>query len=257
MYSDALSKIGSSTISIPISVLRDNENNIAATVGVGIPGSAAPHLDKLGFSHHIAENVSKTIFESSGKTLTGHWMDATGQFKSLYPKGVSVGWHRIHGHHFITDGIRTFKDPNLSTIDFYKHLATDVVTKNGLPLLPESVIRNLAAVLGVTPGQILPWVSMNILDIGASILAVSHSVSNVTSIIYGSAQWGLGYGINTFGIGGLEIIGMAVGFIISCQGLLKIFRKVSLKERAVMAHKIVMNGNDSWASDKNFHYDYI
>ncbi len=132
-------------------------------------------------------------------------MDATGAFKSIYPQNISVGWHRIQGHHFITDGIRTFDNPNLSTIDFYKHLATDVVTKNGLPLLPESFIRNLASIIGVSPTQIMPWVSMNILDIGASVLAATHFASNVTSIIYGNAEWGLGYAINTFGIGALEV----------------------------------------------------
>jgi len=206
MFLDALSKFGTSTISIPISALQDNTGNLVSTIGVGVPASSVPHLTKVGFSHNLVENISKSIFESSGKTLTGHWMDATGAFKSIYPKGISVGWHRIQGHHFITDAIRAFKNPNLSVVDFYKHLATDVVTKNGLPLLPESVVRNIASVLGVTPTQIMPWVSMNILDIGASVLAVSHSVSNVTSIIYGNAEWGFGYALDTFGIGALEIV---------------------------------------------------
>jgi len=132
-------------------------------------------------------------------------MDATGPFKSLYPEGVSVGWHRMQGHHFVTDGIRAFENSNLSAIDFYNHLATDVVTKNGLPILPESFVRSLASTLEVTPTQIMPWVSMNILDIGASMFAVTHTASNVTSIVYGTTKWGLGYAANTFGVGTLEV----------------------------------------------------
>jgi len=203
---DSLSKIGTSTISIPIATLQDHTGNIIS-IGVGVTDSAAPSLSEAGlFPHDIAEKISKSIFESSGKTLTGHWMDATGQFKSTFPKGVSVGWHRIHGHHFITDGIRAFKDPNLSVIDFYKHLATDVVTKNGLPLLSESVVRNLALILGISPTKVMPWVSMNFLEIGGSVLAFCHAGSNVTSIIYDTAEWSSGYAIDTIGIGATEVV---------------------------------------------------
>ena len=206
MFLDTLSKAGTSTISIPISVMQDGTGNIVSTIGVGIPSSAIPHLDRLGYSYDVAEKISKTIFESAGKTLTGHWMDATGPFKSLYPEGVSVGWHRMQGHHFVTDGIRAFENSNLSTIDFYRHLATDVVTKNGLPILPESFVRSLASTLEVSPTQIMPWISMNVLDIGASVFAVAHTGSNVTSIVYGTAEWGLGYAANTFGAGALEVV---------------------------------------------------
>ena len=206
MFLDALSKVGASTVSIPITVLRDSTGNIVSTIGVGVPASAVSHLDKLGYSHDVTEKISKTIFEDAGKTLTGHWMDATGQFKSIYPEGVSVGWHRMQGHHFLTDGIRAFEDSNLSAVDFYKHLATDVVTKNGLPILPESIVRSLASTLEVTPTQIMPWVSMNILDIGASVFAITHTATNVTTIVYGTAEWGLGYAANTIGIGALEVV---------------------------------------------------
>ncbi len=205
MFLDALSKVGTSTISIPISVLQDSTGNIVSSIGVGIPGAAIPYLDRVGYSYDVAEKLSKTIFEDAGKTLTGHWMDATGPFKSFYPEGVSVGWHRMQGHHFLTDGIRAFENTNLSAVDFYKHLATDVVTKNGLPILPESFVRSLASALEVTPTQIMPWMSMNILDIGASVFAVTHTASNVTSIVYGTAEWGLGYAANTFGVGALEV----------------------------------------------------
>jgi hypothetical protein len=95
--------------------------------------------------------------------------------------------------------------PNLSVIDFYKHLATDIVTRNGIPILPEGVVCSLASLLGTTPAKIMPWISFNILDAGASIFTVAHSGSNLASIISGSAQWGFEYAVNTFGIGTLEI----------------------------------------------------
>ena len=78
MFLDALSKFGTSTISIPFSVLQYNGSNIVSTIGVGIPGSATPHLSKVKFSHDVVENISKSIFKSSGKALTGHWVDAIG-----------------------------------------------------------------------------------------------------------------------------------------------------------------------------------
>lgn len=206
MFLEALSKIGTSTISIPISMLRDSTGQIVSSVGIGIPATSAAHLAKIGlFDHSVAERIAKSIFESSGQTFTGRWMDASGPFKHLYPEGVQVGWHRIHGHHFITDAISTFKNPSLSVVDFHRHLATDVVTVNGLPLLPESAIRCLADILNVSVNKIMPWVSMNILDIGASIFAVGHAGSNIISVFNGSAQWGVGYALDTFGIGTAEI----------------------------------------------------
>jgi hypothetical protein len=51
----------------------------------------------------------------------------------------------------------------------------------------------------------MPWFSLNILDAGASIFAVAHAGSNITSVIGGSANWGVGYAANTFGVGALEI----------------------------------------------------
>lgn len=210
MFLDALSKIGTSTISIPISMLMDSTGQVMSSVGVGIPAASAAHLAKIGlFDHSVAESIAKSIFESSGQTFTGRWMDASGPFKHLYPDGVKVGWHRIHGHHFITDAISTYKNPSLSVVDFYRHLATDVVTVNGLPLLPESAIRGIADILNVSVNKVMPWVSMNILDIGASIFAVGHAGGNVISVLNGSAQWGVGYALDTFGIGAAE---MARGF---------------------------------------------
>jgi len=50
MFLDTLSKAGTSTISIPITVLQDGAGNVVSTIGVGIPGSAIPYLDRLGYS---------------------------------------------------------------------------------------------------------------------------------------------------------------------------------------------------------------
>jgi len=210
MFLDAISKIGTSTISIPISMLIDNTGQIISSIGVAIPAASASQLTKIGlFDHSVAESLVKSILESSGQTFTGRWMDATGPFKGLYPAGVQVGWHRIHGHHFITDAITAFNNPALSVVDFYKHLATDVVTTNGLPLLPEAAIRGIADILNISVNKVMPWLSLNILDIGSSIFAISHASSNVLSVFSGSSQWGVGYCLDTFGVGCVEL---AAGF---------------------------------------------
>ncbi|MEL6552960.1 MAG: hypothetical protein AAFQ63_05775 [Cyanobacteria bacterium J06621_11] len=138
MFLEAISNFGSATINIPLALLVDSSHTVLSTIGVAIPAVSAPHLASIGlFNHKVAEQVSKSILESAGKTLTGHWMDCTGPYQSLYPKGVSVGWHRIRHHHFLTDAIKAVQSPELNVIDFYKHLETDIVTKNGIPILPE------------------------------------------------------------------------------------------------------------------------
>lgn len=207
MFLEAISNFGSATINIPLALLVDSSHTVFSTIGVAIPAVSAPHLASIGlFNHKAAEQVSKSIFESAGKTLTGHWIDCTGPYQSLYPQDVSVGWHRIRNHHFLTDALKAFQNPDLSVVDFYKHLGTDIVTKNGLPILPEECVRNLASLLGTTPTKIAPWISFNVLDTGASILAVSHTGSNIVSVMSGTAQWGVGYATNTFGAGALKVV---------------------------------------------------
>lgn len=198
----------SNFITIPISVLTDSTHTLTTTIGVGVPASAISHLNKIGlFNHTVAEKLSKIILEPHGPTLTSHWMDAVKEYSHLYPKGVQLGYHRVmHGHHFVTDFFRTLSNKNLSCIDFCKHLGTDIVTKNGLPLLPSSTIKSLSDILGISVSKIAPWVSFNILDCMSSIVAIGHAGSNVVDIVTGTAQWSSGYCINTFGVGALELI---------------------------------------------------
>jgi hypothetical protein len=206
MFLDALSKLGTATVNIPLAQIQDPAQQLIANLGVSVPGQAMPYLTKMGlFDHKVAENLSKGLFEVSGKTLTGHWMDATGPFINRFPEGVPVGWHRIAGHNFLTDSVRTIQDKNLSFVDFHKHLATDIVTSNGLPIFPESMIRGLADMLGVSVGKVMPWVSFNILDIGASGISVWHAGANVISLVHGTAHWGIPYALNTLGLGGVEV----------------------------------------------------
>jgi len=206
MFLEALSKLGSATINLPLAQLAGPGYSIFATVGVTIPAASVSQLAGIGlFNHAAAERITKSLLETTGKTLTGHWMDATGPFQSQYPQNVAVGLHRIHGHHFLTDAIKVYDDPNLNLLDFAKHLGTDVVTKNGLPLLPEEAVRSLASLLGTTPSKIMPWVSMNLLDMGASVFAVADSGANVLSVVHGTAEWGVGYALDTFGGGAVKI----------------------------------------------------
>jgi hypothetical protein len=207
MFFEAAANLGGGLLAIPLATLGSQTSGVLATVGLGVPAAVVGRLGDLGlFSHAAAETVAKSIFEMSGKTLTGHWMDATGPFRHLYPKGVSVGWHRgLHGHHFISDALTALRTPDLSVGDLYGHLATDIVTQNGLPLLPGEVTRSVAALLGTTPTQLIPWISLNILDIGASCLAISNAASNVTAVLSGTARWGAAYALKTIGSGAIEI----------------------------------------------------
>ena len=206
MFLEAISNFGSATINIPLAQLVDPSYSVISTIGVAIPAVSTPHLASIGlFNYKGAERISKSLFESAGKTLTGHWMDCTGVYEPFYPQGISGGLHRIKNHHFLTDAIKAWQSPDLSVVDFYKHLATDIVTKNGLPILPEECVRNLASLLGTTPTKIAPWLNFNILDTGASIFAFGHTGSNVVSIVGGTAEWGAGYAANTLGAGALKI----------------------------------------------------
>ncbi|WP_300908404.1 hypothetical protein [uncultured Desulfovibrio sp.] len=207
-YSDILSSASSALITVPLLNFSDISNSVAGSFGVSLPVASLPNLDKLGlFSHSTAEKLAKAVLEPHGPTVTSHWMDAVKEYSHLYPKGIQLGYHRVlHGHHFITDFFRTLSDKNLSCIDFCKHLGTDIVTKNGLPLLPSSTVQSISDILGVSVTKISPWISFNILDCASSVLAVGHAGSNVVDIIAGTAQWSGGYAFNSFGVGAVEII---------------------------------------------------
>ena len=56
MFFDVLSKIGTSTISIPIFMLSDSSGQIISTIGIGIPAVSISNLAKIGlFDHSVAE----------------------------------------------------------------------------------------------------------------------------------------------------------------------------------------------------------
>lgn len=218
MFEGCLTRIHSGMVTIPLAQMADDAQNITMAVGVGVPIYEIPRLggenmikDHL-FDFKKVEQFAKSILEPHGPTLTGQWMDAVGPFKHLYPQGIAKGWHRTMHGHFIGDVLTVMKDPRLSCVDFFAHLGTDVVTKNGLPILPSSISEKIVALLntyypslGMTATKLSFWVNLNILDAAASILAVAHAASSVIDVVTGSAQWGAGYAINTFGVGACEI----------------------------------------------------
>ena len=71
MFLDTLSKAGTSTISIPISVLQDGTGNIVSTIGVGIPGSAIPYLDMGGASLKMNDDGSFNLLVGATDLGTG------------------------------------------------------------------------------------------------------------------------------------------------------------------------------------------
>lgn len=185
-----------------------SNSSIITTLGISLPGQALPYMGKIGlFDHSVVEKLTKSLLGATKQTFTGTWMDCSQGFSNNFPKGVSVGYHRIRNHHFITDAIKVLKNRELSIVDFYKHLGTDVVTKAGIPIIPESLTNNLARMLNISTNQIAPWVQMNILDIGVSVLSVYDTTKNVYNVLVGNAEWSFGYALKTFGGGSLKIIG--------------------------------------------------
>ena len=66
-----------------------------------------------------------------GESEVGRILDSMGKHEAL---------HRLHGHHIIYD----FPISNIEDgPDFIEHLFSDLFTKQGLPILPKDVLRNL------------------------------------------------------------------------------------------------------------------
>jgi hypothetical protein len=141
MFFEAAANLGGGLLAIPLATLGSQTSGVLATVGLGVPAAVVGRLGDLGlFSHAAAETVAKSIFEMSGKTLTGHWMDATGPFRHLYPKGVSVGWHRgLHGHHFISDALTALRTPDLSVVATQRKQLAGGVIRAGYEMRSEGI----------------------------------------------------------------------------------------------------------------------
>lgn len=205
----AFANITSSTMSIPIATFMNHNETVLMQVGVSIPSILGiQNLDKLGiYDYKFMEKVAKSCCEPT-PTLTAKWMDATGPFKDLFPSGVQGQWHRTMHGHSLDNVVTVFNNPDLKIVDFFNHLVTDVVTKNGIPLpFSKEIIETVSKATGVSPSKIAPWVSMNLLDIGASALSVWNAGKNVMAVYRGKAQWGFSYGLKTIGVGALEIAG--------------------------------------------------
>jgi len=194
-----LTGAASAFANVPLVALQSADKSISMTLGCGIDSGIDAYVSNLKHSSSvfkIPEKLSKSIFEPNGTTETGRWMDEI--------KGAS---HRMHRHHFFDDAITVYKDKNLKLLDFFGHLATDIPTKTGIPLLSTDVINSIADAFGVSASKVVPWVSMNLVDAGASVFSSYHAAGNVISVTAGNAHWGVPYAIDTFGAGGAEVVG--------------------------------------------------
>ena len=219
-FSDALIASTGGLASITIASFASNASSVFdGALGCFVPASAVFHAGaRRGglYPYSTLERIAKSVFELKGQTTTGRWMDAL----ENCPPGIFRGHHRAyHGHHFIADGIKAISNPRLSIVDFGGHLATDIVTKQGLPIMPPAAIQDIASALGVQTTQVIPWVSLNIFDLAASALVVQDTVSNISSVIAGSAHWSTGYGVRTIAGGGAKIaagLGTENPFFVAC-----------------------------------------
>ncbi len=204
---EAFANTISASMAIPLAMLADKSKNILCTIGVSVPSILSiESLRRIPGIHESLELGMKNLLEKS-PTLTAQWMDAQGPYKHLTPTGISSPWHRVgHGHSW-GDLLRVIQDPKLRAIDWLKHMATDLVTKNGVPLLSPGYqyIEKISSLTGISPSKIAPWVSMNIFDLGVSVISVWDSYGNVMEVMNGQAQWGFSYGLKTFGGGAIKI----------------------------------------------------
>jgi hypothetical protein len=192
-------------VSIPLANIPTSAGHLS--VGFSVPGTAIPWLDHIGlYDSKTVEKIAKAVFEGADKTLTGHWMDGTGHFRHLYPGGIPVGDHRAyHGHHFITDAWKCLKSPDLSVLDFYRHLATDIPTPAGLPLLQASLVESIASTLNVSQHTIVQWTSFNLLDVGGGVLAIWDSAGTLKAVLSGTNTWSAKYAMKTLGGGSAKV----------------------------------------------------
>ncbi|MBF0313347.1 MAG: hypothetical protein HQK52_08020 [Oligoflexia bacterium] len=136
------------------------------------------------WTHHLPENA------------TDKWMDA---YRGYY--------HRQVNHHFISDATTVFSKSKLSMVDFFKHIGLDVITVQGIPIIPNTTINLLSKFIGVNASKILPWAHLNIFDIAVGVVSVTNGGFDLFFALTGQLPWGMQTAIFTLGAGTLEIIG--------------------------------------------------
>jgi hypothetical protein len=128
---------------------------------------------------------------------TDTWMDAAGRDQFF---------HRYAGHAF-TDSLEVIRNPQLSLLDFGKHLVLDVITKQGIPAVPAEVTQFLANVFGTKIHHIAPWIQFNLLEGVFGIVMNAQAISSLSQAIGGNLEWGASTAFRTIGVGSAEIVG--------------------------------------------------
>ena len=128
---------------------------------------------------------------------TGTWMDA-------YRGGQFHRWMR----HNPVDFFRAWLDDTTGTLkisEYLKHIPLDVITTNGLPILPEAIHLKLID-LGVPKSVIFAWTHLNVFDFTVGALSTADGAHSLVLALMGHLPWeGMKSVIFTEGVGAVEI----------------------------------------------------
>lgn len=129
-----------------------------------------------------------------------------GLAKLPYADSANGMWHRWReGHDLLVDIPRSFASANKSGWSHLGHvLITDFPTKAGIPI-PGTSAGGLGHFLTETCGISKGWLSLNIMDTGVGILAISEGSSDLIAAFNGTLSLDAWTFLDTFGEGAIEL----------------------------------------------------
>jgi len=156
-------------------------------------GEELPYREIANWTHSLA------------KTPTDRWMDVV--------DGAVRGPNHRWLHHHPVDFAKAWwaaDTPNLSWLDYARHVALDAITVKGLPILPEAVHVMLLSA-GVPASTLFEWTHLNLFDLTAGAFSIAGGGTHLILSLTGHLPWnGAETFIWTFGLGGVDLaVGVA------------------------------------------------
>lgn len=152
------------------------------------------------YIRHYAYQNGNYIYDFMDKNKIGK--SAYGALMDKAAKGKGVVTHRLYGHHIIYDfPINNLKD----AAPFLEHLLSDLFTKQGLPIIPGEVLKDLG-LLKCCDHLTNNWNFVNGFDILSATVAIYGSTKNFDKYVFeGMSINDFEQFANTIGVGALEL----------------------------------------------------